>query len=102
MQKRVEGFVEAERPIYPPPPRPATGDWEEQPSGRGRLLPSRMRGAVFSVGEKLLFHTDGEPMDIVAWHPDSDTGLCDDNHPMVNRTLVEGVSAAGLEGIRTA
>jgi len=47
------------------------------------------------------FNTTDETMDIIAFHPDSDTGMTDDDHPMVNRTLVDGVSARHLDAIRT-
>ena len=49
------------------------------------------------------FRTDGDALRIVAWHPDSDFGPTDDEHPMLNRSLVNGVSAAdpSLAGIRT-
>jgi hypothetical protein len=47
------------------------------------------------------FVTGEQTMDIIAYHPDSDTGPDHDNHPMVNRTLVEGVSAAVIANIRT-
>jgi hypothetical protein len=40
-------------------------------------------------------------MDVIAWHPDSDFGPEDDDHPMVNRTIVDGVSAAKIADIRT-
>lgn len=47
------------------------------------------------------FYTYRESMDIVAWHPDSDTGPRDEDHPMINRTLVDGVSASQIDSIRT-
>lgn len=47
------------------------------------------------------FRTEGESVLIVAWHPDSDTGPTDDDHPMIRRTLVDGVSAAEIDAIRT-
>jgi quercetin dioxygenase-like cupin family protein len=47
------------------------------------------------------FNTLDDTMDIVAFHPDSDTGMTDDDHPMINRTIVEGVSARHLQNIRT-
>jgi quercetin dioxygenase-like cupin family protein len=47
------------------------------------------------------FRTTDDSLRIVAWHPDSDTGPTDDDHPMVNRTLVGGVSAAEIDEIRT-
>lgn len=40
------------------------------------------------------FHTAGDALDVLAWHPDSDFGPSHDEHPMINRTIVEGVSAA--------
>jgi hypothetical protein len=47
------------------------------------------------------FNTGDGPMDLIAFHPDSDTGMTDDDHPMINRTIVNGVSARKLERIRT-
>jgi quercetin dioxygenase-like cupin family protein len=47
------------------------------------------------------FYTDDEAMDVIAFHPDSDTGPRHDDHPMVNRTLVDGVSSVGMDAIRT-
>jgi hypothetical protein len=35
------------------------------------------------------FHTHDEPLAVVAFHPDSDTGPTDDDHPMRNRTLID-------------
>lgn len=34
------------------------------------------------------FHTQDEPLDVIAWHPDTDFGPTDENHPMVNRTIL--------------
>jgi hypothetical protein len=34
------------------------------------------------------FHTAGESLDVIAWHPDSDFGPTDDHHPMINRTIL--------------
>ena len=47
-----------------------------------------------------------EGMNVIAFHPDSDFGTTDINHPMINRTLVENqfgelVSAGTIEKIRT-
>jgi hypothetical protein len=60
-------------------------------------------------GMAFVIHTDGlhkfrthdRTMDIVAWHPDSDTGPTDEDHPIVNRTIVDGVSASKIDAIRT-
>lgn len=47
------------------------------------------------------FHTLDDSLRIVVYHPDSDCGPSDDQHPMVTRTLVGGISAALLPEIRT-
>lgn len=47
------------------------------------------------------FDTEGETMDVITFHPDSDVGMTDDDHPMVNRTIVDGVSASLIDEIRT-
>ena len=47
------------------------------------------------------FRTYDQSMDVVAFHPDSDFGATDINHPMINRTMVDGVSAAKIDAIRT-
>jgi quercetin dioxygenase-like cupin family protein len=61
-------------------------------AGRGFLLPA------FSLHS---FHTLDAPLNIVVYHPDSDFGPTHDDHPMVNRTLVDGRSAADMAEIRT-
>lgn len=40
------------------------------------------------------FHTQDSDLTIIAFHPDSDFGPSDQNHPMLNRTLINGVSAS--------
>lgn len=47
------------------------------------------------------FFTFERSLDVIAWHPDSDTGPSHDDHPMVNRTYVDDISAAAIEEIRT-
>lgn len=48
------------------------------------------------------FHTGAsEALCVIAWHPDSDTGPSHDDHPMVNRTMVNGVPASKIPEIRT-
>lgn len=41
--------------------------------------------------ERHSFRTDldSDTMDIIAFHPDSNTGPTDDNHPMINRTYIK-------------
>jgi hypothetical protein len=34
------------------------------------------------------FATQGAALDVIAWHPDSDFGPRDEDHPMVNRTIL--------------
>lgn len=40
------------------------------------------------------FHTGDSSLDVIAWHPDSDFGPTDGDHPMRNRTVLAG----GAEG----
>lgn len=47
------------------------------------------------------FHTYDSSMDVIAFHPDSDFGPTDVNHPMINRTIVDGVPASEITGIQT-
>jgi hypothetical protein len=47
------------------------------------------------------FRTDGSSMTVIAYHPDSDFGPTHETHPMINRTIVEGVSASRIPDIRT-
>jgi len=47
------------------------------------------------------FVTVDSHMDVIAFHPDSDFGPRDEDHPMINRTIVEGVSASKLPHIQT-
>jgi quercetin dioxygenase-like cupin family protein len=47
------------------------------------------------------FVSNDEGMTVIAYHPDSDTGPTDVNHPMINRTIVDGVSASKLPAIQT-
>ena len=46
------------------------------------------------TGSRHCFVTEDEPLDVLAWHPDTDFGPTDGNHPMINRTFLPGVSAA--------
>jgi hypothetical protein len=57
-------------------------------------------GNEYPIGTHCFFTTD-EEMDVIAFHPDSDFGPTDFDHPMINRTIVNGVSAKFLDDIRT-
>jgi hypothetical protein len=48
------------------------------------------------------FRTLEQTMDVIAYHPDSDFGPKDEEHPMINRTIVDGVSAKHIKEIQTA
>jgi len=67
---------------------------------RTRLSPGM--AFVIPTNVKHAFETSPESsMDVVAFHPDSDFGPTSDNHPMINRTIVDGVSASLLSSIKT-
>ena len=48
-------------------------------------------GLVFVIapGAPHSFFTDDEALDVVVYHPDSDTGPSHENHPMINRTFLQ-------------
>ena len=61
-------------------------------------------------GTIFIIHQDGQhkfrtshhaPLTVIAYHPDSDFGPVDEDHPMINRTIVEGISAAQIKEIQT-
>lgn len=55
---------------------------------------------MYPIGQHA-FQTFYSSMDVVAFHPDSDFGPTDLNHPMINRTIVDGVSANSITDIQT-
>lgn len=68
--------------------------WCKTPTETFRLQP----GIVFQIAPHALhsFHTRDDSLRVIAWHPDSNFGPTNDNHPMINRTMIEGVSAAKI------
>ena len=52
-------------------------------------------GMIFCIHPDGLhkFRTDANDMRVLAYHPDSDFGPTDQDHPMINRTMIGGVSA---------
>ncbi|TWC37736.1 AraC-like protein [Pseudomonas sp. SJZ079] len=60
-------------------------------------------GTLFVIppGVRHSFQSTEQAMRIVIFHPDSDSGPSDTNHTMLNRTLVEGVSAQQLTHLHT-
>jgi hypothetical protein len=61
-------------------------------------------GQVFIIHQDGLhkFRTAEQNMVVIAYHPDSDFGPQDEDHPMINRTIVDGISASKIDDIRTA
>ena len=47
------------------------------------------------------FQTFEKTMDVIAFHPDSDWGPEHEEHPMINRTIVDGISAKYIDEIKT-
>jgi mannose-6-phosphate isomerase-like protein (cupin superfamily) len=85
-------------------------------SGRGRcIVPQNADGSGADIEIPLTpgrifvipahgqhsFFTDDSTLDVIAYHPDSDTGPTHDDHPMVNRTIIDGKSVAHIPELRT-
>ena len=47
------------------------------------------------------FFTQEEELDVIAYHPNTEWGPEDEMHPMIQMTIVGGVSASKIEEIRT-
>ena len=58
-------------------------------------------GKTYPTGTHAFKTFEKEGMDVVAFHPDNDFGATDEIHPMINRTIVNGVSASKIDSIRT-
>lgn len=80
-----------------------------EPLITGNLFVITPETSLKSLGTDNQYHLDGshcfrtfeETMDVIAFHPDSDFGPEDENHPMINRTIVDGVSASQIKEIQT-
>ncbi|WP_033311375.1 cupin domain-containing protein [Euryhalocaulis caribicus] len=72
----------------------------ETPEGIIPLTPGTMFRIPAEGAHK--FRTTDSAMRVIAYHPDSDFGPTDQTHPMINRTMVEGVSASQLPQLQTA
>lgn len=70
------------------------------PDGDNLYLATGMDGKKHLKGTHS-FVTYIEQMDVIAFHPDSDFGPADEEHPMINRTIVNGESAKYIKEIRT-
>jgi len=58
-------------------------------------------GCIFSIPKDTQhkFRTESDTMDVIAFHPDSDWGPTHENHPMINRTWVNGEKMDNSRGI---
>jgi len=78
-------------------------------SGQGTCVCGKTRtvlkpGTVFVIPERVVhaFETSSlDSLDVVAFHPDSDFGPSPTDHPMINRTIVNGRSASSIPSIQT-
>ncbi len=78
--------------------------WEKLPLHEGMLFIIHPENGEMFEGHKVgshAFRTKDKTLDVIAWHPDSDFGPTDEVHPMISRTIVDGVSASKIERIRT-
>jgi hypothetical protein len=66
----------------------------------GKEVAVGIDGITYEAGTHK-FDTTFSNLDVIAFHPDSDFGPEDEFHPMINRTIVEGISANQLNEIRT-
>lgn len=69
------------------------------PTGTIPLIPGRV--FVIRADGAHGFRTQGSDMSVIAYHPDSDFGPTHEAHPMINRTIVNGLSASVIAEIRT-
>jgi len=77
--------------------------------GKGKcIIPNKT--IDLKEGDLFIIHQDGihsfktnldEELIVIAFHPDSDFGPEDENHPMINRTMVNGKSANKISMIQT-
>jgi hypothetical protein len=58
------------------------------PQGEHPLEPGL--GFVIATDALHSFFTDDESLDVVVYHPETDTGPTDQDHPMINRTIIAG------------
>jgi hypothetical protein len=56
---------------------------------RGEVSLEQGLGWLIPVGLTHSFSTSEQALDVFAWHPDSDFGPTDADHPMLNRTLLQ-------------
>ena len=71
----------------------------QTPEGEFDLVPGMLW--FLPEGKPHKFMTKDDTMDVIAWHPETDTGPNDEDHPMINRTIVNGASANKMWDIKT-
>jgi len=72
--------------------------------GDGNIRMPLEPGMAFIIPANVLHAfetTDDQELDVIAFHPDSDFGPSFDDHPMINRTIVDGISASKIGSIQT-
>ena len=69
------------------------------PDGDHDLAPGRV--FVIRAGGTHSFVTDSDDLLVLAYHPDSDFGPTHEDHPMLNRTIVDGRSASPVQRERS-
>jgi len=64
--------------------------WQEKSNFNDGWVKPLMTGAMFMLEEQELhsFRTSADMMDVIAYHPDSDTGPTDEDHAMLNKTYI--------------
>jgi quercetin dioxygenase-like cupin family protein len=67
--------------------------------GTEDLLPGKM--FILFPDAIHAFATTDSDMTLTVFHPDTDFGPTHEEHPMLNRTIVDGVSAKNIDAIRT-
>lgn len=72
----------------------------DQRDEKGKQKTIKFEGITQIIGTHS-FRTDKDTMDVIAYHPDSDFGPEHQFHPMINRTIVDGVSASDLEDVQS-
>ena len=70
-------------------------------TGEGPIGEKVMFGAKEGIRGAHCFQTFDKPMIVVAYHPDSDYGPTDDEHPMINKTFIGGERANEQTEIRS-
>jgi hypothetical protein len=78
--------------------------WEKIPLFPGMVFIIHPENGEMHKGHPVgshCFRTIRHKMDVVAFHPNSDFGPTDEDHPMIMQTLVDGVSASKIKEIQT-